>query len=294
MEQTLLFPIEGHFPLPIVNVASVKLISPFRYPGGKTWFVPTIRKWLQSLNNNSITFIEPFLGGGIISLTVANENLAKHIVMGELDDEVSSVWNVILYGNVDELIQSISCFNMTVENVKDTINKVPLTPEEKAFQTIVKNRVYHGGIMANGSGLMKNGENGKGVKSRWYPKTLIKRIRKISSLSHKLEFIEGDAFNLIDKYLRNENCVFYLDPPYTASSKKAGRRLYRHHHIDHEKLFHIFSNQPSPFIITYDDSIEIRDLCDKYSMYYKTIPMKNTHHLKQLELIISNDLNWLK
>ncbi|MBN2594284.1 MAG: hypothetical protein JXA81_12320, partial [Sedimentisphaerales bacterium] len=33
----------------VVNVASVPLRSPFRYPGGKTWLVPYVRQWLSSL-----------------------------------------------------------------------------------------------------------------------------------------------------------------------------------------------------------------------------------------------------
>ena len=33
----------------IVNVASVKHLSPFRYPGGKTWLVPRVREWLATL-----------------------------------------------------------------------------------------------------------------------------------------------------------------------------------------------------------------------------------------------------
>ncbi|MEK7699898.1 MAG: hypothetical protein AAB332_05790, partial [Planctomycetota bacterium] len=31
-----------------VNVASVPQRSPFRYPGGKTWFVPTFRDWIRN------------------------------------------------------------------------------------------------------------------------------------------------------------------------------------------------------------------------------------------------------
>jgi len=31
----------------VVNVASVPQRSPFRYPGGKTWLIPVVRKWLK-------------------------------------------------------------------------------------------------------------------------------------------------------------------------------------------------------------------------------------------------------
>lgn len=30
------------------NVAQVRQLSPFRYPGGKTWLVPEVRKWLTA------------------------------------------------------------------------------------------------------------------------------------------------------------------------------------------------------------------------------------------------------
>lgn len=31
----------------VVNVASVPQASPFRYPGGKTWLISVVRKWLK-------------------------------------------------------------------------------------------------------------------------------------------------------------------------------------------------------------------------------------------------------
>src|SRR3989344_8405825 len=71
----------------IVNVASVPQRSPFRYPGGKTWLVPTFRKWIKCFNPKDVLLIEPFAGGGIVSLTAAFENLAKKIIMVELDEE---------------------------------------------------------------------------------------------------------------------------------------------------------------------------------------------------------------
>lgn len=49
-----------------VNVASVAQRSPFRYPGGKTWLVPRLRRWLRHLEWKPSLFVEPFAGGGII------------------------------------------------------------------------------------------------------------------------------------------------------------------------------------------------------------------------------------
>ena len=59
----------------IVNVASVPQRSPFRYPGGKTWLVPLFRRWMFSLPTEPKLLVEPFAGGGIISLTAAFEYL---------------------------------------------------------------------------------------------------------------------------------------------------------------------------------------------------------------------------
>ena len=65
----------------VVNVASVKQRSPFRYAGGKTWLVPRVRGWFSYLSEAPDCFVEPFAGGGIVSLTVAAERLAKHVIM---------------------------------------------------------------------------------------------------------------------------------------------------------------------------------------------------------------------
>src|SRR4051812_8776513 len=97
MRQGILFDVieEGQR---VVNVSSVPQRSPFRYPGGKTWLIPEIRKWLFQQNSHAARLIEPFAGGGIVSLTSAFEHLAEQVVMVERDEEVAAVWNVITRG----------------------------------------------------------------------------------------------------------------------------------------------------------------------------------------------------
>lgn len=271
----------------VVNVASVPQRSPFRYPGGKTWLIPTVRNWLKQ-NSQAKMLIEPFAGGGIVSLTAAFENLANHIIMMEIDEEISSVWENILNENNEWLAKKILHFNLNPDNIKDELENPNKTSKDLAFCTILKNRIFHGGILAKGSGLIKNGENGKGLLSRWYPRTLHDRIKSIEFIKQKIEFQQGDAFEIIEKNLNNVDPYFFIDPPYTV----AGKRLYNYFDIDHHRLFSLTAQLKGKFMLTYDDTAEIRKLADAYHLMYKTIQMKTTHHLKKYEIIISDNFSW--
>lgn len=268
-----------------VNVSKVRQLSPFRYPGGKTWLVPEVRKWILSLGFRPKSFIEPFAGGGITSLTVAAENLADRIIIAELDPDVASVWKTIL-SEPEYLCDRILNFEISLENVRKVINSVASSVREIAFRTIVKNRTQRGGIIAPGASLVKSGENGKGLMSRWYPVTLVKRIRFIYDLRDKIEFFEADAFDIIEKHRREKHASFFIDPPYTAGGKSAGKRLYRFSLIDHPTLFKKMAKLHGQFLMTYDDAVEVKYLASVHCFKIDKVPMKNTHHSVVHELLI--------
>ncbi len=270
----------------VVNVASVPNRSPFRYPGGKTWLVPTIRKWLSSDTPKNL--IEPFCGGGTVSLTAVAEGLAETVLMIEKDADVASVWRVILEDE-EWLVNEILSFRMGTEQVLSVTGTNPVNDRERAFQTIIRNRTNHGGILAQGSGIVKYGEKGKGIASRWYPRTLARRIRDIAANKSKIRFIEGDAFDYLDANVYNENTYYFIDPPYTV----AGRRLYSLSNISHELLFEKVSRLKCHYLMTYDHSDYVVALAEKFGMQYFTIPMQTTHLVKKNELLISNDFSWL-
>jgi len=162
-----------------------------------------------------------------------------------------------------------------------------------AFQTILKNRTFHGGILAEGSGIIKFGENGKGLRSRWYPNTLAKRIEHINFISKKVNFIKQDGFEIIKKYSSCKDHVFFIDPPYTAGGKRAGARLYKHFAVNHEELFKLCNGIKSDFVMTYDNAEEVIAMANKFSFDFKPIAMKNTHHAEMTELVIGKDLSWM-
>ncbi len=273
----------------IVNVASVPQRSPFRYAGGKIWLIPRIRQWLLKYGGSDKELIEPFTGGGIVSLTAAFEDLVPQVIMVEKDEGVAAVWRIILEGNAKWLADSIENFNLTRENARKAIEAADQSLESLAFATIIKNRVNRGGILADGASFIKQGENGKGITSRWYPKTLQKRILAIAKMNHKINFIQGDGFEIIEQNFHRKNAIYFIDPPYI----KAGRRLYRYSMVNHEALFELAGKLQGNFLMSYENTQEARDLASRYKFAMKSVSMKNTHHAQKKELLIARDLAWL-
>lgn len=273
-----------------VNVAAVPQRSPFRYPGGKTWLVPYIRSWLTSKPVRCTLLVEPFAGGASVGLTAGFENLAEHVLLVEQDPNVAAVWQAIFIGQAGWLANRICHFELTKKNVLKALQEEPIEQREKAFAAILKNRVQRGGIMAPGAGLVKNGENGRGLSSRWYPNTLARRIREIAQIRERFSFIEGDGIDAIRRYADVEEAAFFVDPPYTV----AARRLYQHWQIDHASLFALLSKVKGDVLLTYDNTHEIASLAREFGFETQAVAMKNTHHAKMTELLIGRDLSWLR
>jgi len=290
--QTAIFPEFVEIIKP-VNVSSVPQRSPFRYPGGKTWFVPTFRKWIASLERKPKLLVEPFAGGGIISLTALFEDCVDRVLMVELDDEIAAVWKVIVNGDFQWLADEIVAFKLSKEAAIERLKLSSSNNKEKAFQTILKNRTFHGGILANGSGFLKYGENGKGILSRWYPKTLAKRLKDLSKIYQRIDFKQDDGIKTLEALSNKKDTIFFIDPPYTAGGKKAGRRLYNHFELDHKNLFAVCKKLKGDFLITYDNADEVKIMAKDNNFDFRLIPMKNTHHAEMKELVIGKDLSWM-
>jgi len=236
--------------------------------------------------------VEPFAGGGIVSLTAAFEKLADSIVMVEKDDNVAAVWKSILNGDASWLASKILSFNLTSESVKDVTESAPASRRELAFLTLLRNRTAHGGILAEGAGVIKHGENGKGILSRWYPQTIAKRISSITHVADRIRFIHGDAFAVMTEFRDTDGTVFFIDPPYTAGGKRAGSRLYTHSEVDHERLFSLCESLRGDFLMTYDNAEEVRELAARHGFDTRPVAVNDMHHAEMTELLIGRDLRW--
>jgi DNA adenine methylase len=279
----------------VINVASVPQRSPFRYPGGKTWFVPRARSWLRSRPSKPRLLVEPFAGGATVGLTAAFESLAEHVLLVELDEQVAAVWEVLLGGEAPWLAERVLRFDLTPETAAEQLASSEGGLRELAFRTILRNRTFHGGILAPGATFVKHGEAGRGLRSRWYPETLARRMLAIHEVRSRLSFKRCDGLGVMSEFLHDSTVAFFVDPPYTAGgagAKRAGSRLYRHHDIDHAGLFALAATAAGDVVMTYDDTAEVRALASTHGFEVANVAMKNTHHARMTELVIAKSVSW--
>src|SRR5262245_40170631 len=295
-ERTLEKTLFGDIPVPekVVNVASVPHRSPFRYPGGKTWLVPRIRQWLGSLPHTPSVLVEPFAGGAIVGLTAAFEELAERVVLVERDEDVGAAWETFFGDDNEWLAERVLAFDLNEDNVRATVASSPASRRERAFRILLNNRTHHGGILAPGASLIRAGESGRGLRSRWYAATLARRIRDLRRIRDRVEVVVGDGIAAIERHAQERRAAFFIDPPYTAAGKMAGTRLYRYHDLNHERLFRTTARVAGDFLTTYDNAAEIVAMAGRHGLATRTVPMKNTHHAVLSELLVGRRLHWLR
>ncbi|MXZ25978.1 MAG: DNA adenine methylase [Caldilineaceae bacterium SB0665_bin_21] len=273
-------------PLVASNVSQVPQRSPLRYPGGKTWLIPHVRAWLNQVRPKLL--VEPFCGGGIVSLTAVMEDLVESCVMLDLDPDVAAFWHAVLREG-EALAECIKKFELTRENVEALERSAPASILEHGFRTLVLNRTRRAGILAQGAALIQEGEKGQGLLSRWYPETLSRRIRDLQPYVPRIVFSQGDALALLPLLLygRGKRAALFVDPPYTAGGGNVGQRLYTCYELDHEQLFRLLARSRSPFMLTYSATPVIRELVARHGFHATPVTMKNAHHEAQTELVIT-------
>lgn len=143
--------------------------------------------------------------------------------------------------------------------------------------------------MAPGASLTRNGENGNGVASRWYPDTLVHRLGTIAAHADRLTFCEGDGEAMLDMTAGIDGVRLFVDPPYTVGGKRAGSRLYAHNLVDHGRIFAVLAEAGADFLMTYDCCDEVIDLVAEHHFEAVSVEMRNGHNRRARELVITRD-----
>ena len=125
-------------------------------------------------------------------MTAVMEDMVSSCVMIEIDRDVAAFWRATLESGVG-LCDLVTQFEPTIEKLRAIEESHPTTVLDHGFRTLVLNRTRRGGILAKGASFSRQGENGRGILSRWYPETLATRLSAIQEYADRIAFVEGDG-----------------------------------------------------------------------------------------------------
>lgn len=243
--------------------------SPLRYPGGKGKITPLIKAILEIAGAK--TYLEPFAGGAGVAINLLLSGAVENIVLNDYDKAIYSFWRA-LKEETDGLLSLLKNTPVTVEEwrkqraiYRDEGDKYSL---RLGFATLYLNRTNRSGILgANPIGGLAQGGEYK-IDARFNKETLRRRIVALGKRKNSIKIYNKEIRSFI-KQIGPQYCgnsLAYFDPPYYVK----GKRLYKNFFApnDHAEIGgHITGAVGCNWVITYDDTPEVREIYGDYPMY---------------------------
>ncbi|MDD0823821.1 DNA adenine methylase [Mannheimia sp. AT1] len=223
--------------------------SPFRYAGGKFYARKLI---LECIPKHSV-YIEPFVGGGSIFFA---KDKVEYNILNDIDPDLINTY-LIIKNRPNDLIDFLKDEKALKERHHWYKNEFsPKDELEKAARWYYLNRTSYSGIMNP-----KNCYWGYGDKYSMRPENWGNSILKTSSKLQGVEFNNLDFEIIIDN--APDNAFLFIDPPYFNADQDKFY-TYSFNKEDHYRLKKcLYRNKDRlKFLITYDNSEEVRELYD--------------------------------
>jgi DNA adenine methylase len=266
-----------------------KIKSPLRYPGGKQ---KALRQIIPYIPENIGEYREPFIGGGSVFLAIQQlfaEKIDKYWI-NDLNFDLYCFW-VSAQNEIKSMVEQVYKIKQKNTNGRELYNYLTaddssLSDFERAVRFFVLNRITF-------SGTVDSGGYSQQAYEKRFTNSSIERLLKLSSCLASVQITNDDYETLL--FTEGENVFIFLDPPYLMAkkSKLYGRKGFLHTSFDYERFAKSMKNCPHKWLITFDDSPEIRQLfhfadINEWTLQYGMNNYKQPSAKKGQELFIKN------
>ncbi len=226
--------------------------SLLRYPGGKFYALRNIVPEIQKINHEE--YREPFFGGGAVFF---NKDRSSYNWINDKYSEL--IFFLKFIKNKDKLDLLIEKINSEKTPTKERHSEVrefmPSNDLERSFKFFYLNRTSFSGKMVNpswGYRPVRSVHPSEWSKKLIYASYLLKGVK-----------ITNEDFAEVIRSSTSKEVLMYLDPPYFKANQK-GHYIEHFNYYDHIRLKNELENTNHAFIMSYDDSEEIRELYKEF------------------------------
>lgn len=263
--------------------------SPLRYPGGKS---RAIKQIIEYLPESFDEYREPFVGGGSVFIYLKQKYPKLKIWINDLNTELFLFWRYA-QSKLCPMVEEIRRIKDKYQDGKiiflelTTLDVKSLSDFDRAVRFFVLNRITF-------SGTVESGGYSEEAFHKRFTYSSIERLEKLDSILTKdIKITNLDYSQVLTT--EGKNVFLFLDPPYfiARKSKLYGKDGNLHTSFEHQRFAELLQQCPYPWLITYDDSPEIRanfTLAHIYEweLQYGMNNYKKSNAAKGKELFITN------
>lgn len=228
--------------------------SPLRYPGGKSKAIDLI---LAQCPANIAEVREAFVGGGSVFLALKSTTQIQNFWINDLNYDLYCFWHSV-QDEIDRLLAAIAALKEEFAEGKALYSFLKtefssVSDFDRAVRFFVMNRITFSGVMDSG------GYSQQAFEKRFTWSSIV-RLKQAAAWLSGTKITHGDYAELL--FSEGKDVFLFLDPPYwkATKSKLYGIKGDLHTSFDHQKFATMMSQCPHRWLITYDDSAEIREL----------------------------------
>ncbi len=266
--------------------------SPLRYPGGKSKALNNI---IPHIPSDIQEYREPCIGGGSVFLAVKQKfgDHLKRYWINDLNFDLYCFW-FYAQKDIEFLVQKVEKIKRQYTDGRELFNyfkneDIKLSEFDRAVRFFILNRITFSGTVDSG------GYSQQAFEKR-FTDSSISRLCELSPILQNTSSVyitHGDYEKLL--FQEGSNVFIFLDPPYLSATKSKlyGSKGNLHTGFDHERFAQNMYKCQHRWLITYDDSPEIRKLfgfanITQWTLQYGMNNYKQENASLGHELIIKN------
>lgn len=251
-------------------------------------------------------YAEPYAGGCGLALALLYGGHVSDIHINDIDPAIWSFWHSVL-NHQEEFAEKIRRTPVTIDEwlqQREIYRNAPNDALVLGFAAFFLNRTNRSGIIKAAGVIGGLGQAGDyKLDCRYNRDDLLRRISRVSRYRDRIHLTNLDALDFISHCNQrfSEDCFMFIDPPYF----KKGPGLYTNFYKpqDHAAVADAITSIDLPWVVTYDDVPEIRDLYEgyrqfgfdiNYSLHSKRVGSEllvASKHLKMPDLFLAKQIN---
>lgn len=219
-------------------------------------------------------FVEPFAGGGSLSLHLLGKGLVKQIALYDLDPVVYGFWWTV-FNRCNPLIDKVRSTPVTIDEWtrQKAISHAGMA--KNAWKCLFLNRTSFSGILANGAGPLggKSQKSDYPIGCRYNKETLVQQLGDLWEHRDSVKEVAClDWYQVIQKYNKLKTPFLYLDPPFFYKANKLYNFFFEM--SEHRRVVSTLFQTETPWMLSYDYCDESEALFQDYDLNYIVLPVK--------------------